>query len=269
MKTAAFLAAAAFCGSAYAGGVTVQRDVAYGTDDRQKLDVYVPPEAGAGARGAIVFFHGGGFRGGNKDAFAFYAREAAAQGYVGIAANYRLAPRHRYPAAVEDAASAVRWISENAARYKVDPKRVCAVGSSAGGHLVAMLAARGLVACAVDYFGPVDFTRMSDRSSDEVAVISNFLGKTPAEAPELWAEASPVTQVSKRSSPLLAIHGTADARVPISQSETLVEKLKGAGAEAELIRIEGAGHGFHNQPDTTDAQNAWKAALAFLRRFLR
>lgn len=203
--------------------VSVERDVAYGADELQKLDIYRPKDAGSMPRGAVLFLHGGAWRGGSKTQFAWHGRDLASRGLVAFSAGYRLAPQHRYPAAFEDAQSAVRRVREHAAEYGVDPKRVCAVGSSAGGHLVALLG---------------------------------------------WAEASPITHLSKESSPVLVIHGTADQTVPIEQSEFLITELKAAGVEAELLRIDGAAHGFHNKVETADAKRAWKAALGFLRRHL-
>ncbi len=264
----------------------MEQDVTYGPspdEPRWKLDVYRPKDAkGNRSRPAILFFHGGGFRAGSKTQFAWYAADAAALGYVAFSANYRLAPQHLYPAAVDDAQRVVRWVRANAAKYGVDPKRVGAVGSSAGGHLVAMLAARDTrdnsdpalepfssrVTCAVDYFGPVLFREMPEPAKEKGPVIG-FLGKSAAEAPELWAEASPLTHVSAKSAPVLAIHGTADTSVPIGQSEMLVEKLKHAGVRAELLRVEGAPHGFHNRLASDQAQRAWKAALEYLNRCLR
>lgn len=265
--------------------VDVEREVNYAPPEnevRRKLDVY-RPKGEAAARAAIIFFHGGGWRGGDKRQFAWYAEDAASQGYVAFAANYRLAPQHRYPAAVDDAQRVVRWVRANAARYGVDLKRVAAVGSSAGGHLAAMLGTRetrdnsdplltkfsSRVTCVVDYFGPTDLTNLGGSSAGETGLLFEFLGKSHHNAPELWADASPLTHVSPQSAPLLAIHGTADTSVPLSQSEALVEKLKKAGVEANLLKFEGAAHGFHNRRETEDARRAWRAALDFLSRCLK
>lgn len=267
--------------------VDVEKDVTYGPaadEVRWKLDVYRPKDAkGNRQRAAIIFFHGGGFRAGSKAQFAWYAADAASLGYVAFSATYRLAPKDLYPAAVDDAQRVVRWVRANAAKYGVDRKRIGAVGSSAGRHLVAMLAARetrdnsdaelarfsSRVTCAVDYFGPVSFREMPGPAKESKGPVYGFLGKSAAEAPELWAEASPLTHVSAQSVPVLAIHGTADTSVPIGQSEMLVEKLKQSGVHAELLRVEGAPHGFHNRLASEDAQRAWKAALEFLNRCLK
>lgn len=260
-----------------------ERNVVYGTAGGQSLllDVF-RPKASEGPRPAVIFIHGGGFRGGDKSQFSWYANQLAGKGYVAFSINYRLAPKNLYPAAVDDCQRAVRWVRANAAEYGIDPNRIGAAGSSAGGHLVAMLGTcetlhgtnddldgySSKVNCVVNYFGPTDF-RPAANSPRAVQALANFLGKTAAEAPELYAEASPITHVGKDSAPCLSLHGSSDTSIPIAQSEKLTQALAAAGVEAALVTIEGAGHGFHNQADSENAQKAWQAAVAFFDRHLQ
>ena len=154
--------------------VTVHRDIAYVTDGhaRQKLDLYVPADTGE-TLPLIIWVHGGAWRGGNKTHYR--PMEYLSAGYAGASINYRLSQHAVFPAQIEDVKAAVRWLRANAKTYRLDPNRFAAWGSSAGGHLVAMLGTAGDVAefevgenlevsskvqAVVDYFGPTDFLQM-------------------------------------------------------------------------------------------------------------
>jgi len=270
--------------------VEIEKDVTYGPSAqnqqsdaaRWKLDVYRPKnDKGKGRRAAVIFFHGGAWRAGNKEQFVWYATDAATLGYVAFSANYRLAPQHPYPAALDDAQRVVRWVRANAKNYGVDAKRIAVVGASAGGHLVLLLGSldardngdpqlkrfSSRPTCVVDYFGPTDFEAYARAGAGESRSLVDFLGKPYKDAPEVWADASPITHVSKKSAPLIAIHGTADNLVPVAQSQALVDKQKAAGVEASLVILEGAPHGF--RLGTEDAKRAWKASVEFLNRCLQ
>lgn len=126
-------------GPKFWAGMTITRDVAYGSDPLQKLDLYVP-EGKAGPRPVLLFVHGGGFTRGDKHA-AFYPDNitgwAAKHGMVGVNIDYRLAPKNPWPAAVQDVASAIRWVHANIAKYGGDPDRIVLWGHSAGANDVA------------------------------------------------------------------------------------------------------------------------------------
>lgn len=99
--------------------------------------------------------------------------------------------------------------------------------------------------------------------------VRDFIGKDASEAPELYADASPITHVSKDDAPFLIVHGTNDITVPMAASEKLMDALKQAGVDATLLKVEGAGHGFHNQVNTPNAQKAWEAVVEFLTKQLK
>src|SRR5689334_19252207 len=111
------------------GGVTVKQDVTYRTVDGEQLglDVYQPAKKGQN-RPAVVVVHGGGWSAGDKSLFAQQSNQLAERGFVAFSINYRLAPAHPYPAAVEDVEAAVAWVRTHAKEYGVDPKRVGALG---------------------------------------------------------------------------------------------------------------------------------------------
>jgi acetyl esterase/lipase len=116
-------------------GVTIVKDVAYGADDRNKVDVYQPAK-GKGAA-VLIFIPGGGFVGGSKDGYANLGGYFATHGIVTVVANYRLAPANPWPAGAEDTGKVVAWVKANAAQYGGNGKRVFLFGQSAGATHVA------------------------------------------------------------------------------------------------------------------------------------
>ncbi len=229
--------------------VKVERDLVYARYGARevKLDLYLPRQPAAGKIPCIVVVHGGGWRSGDKNRFAHIAGALAAQGFAAACIGYRLLPEVEFPAPVVDCKAAVRWVRAHAAQHGLDPGRIGAIGGSAGGHLVAMLGTSDAVAAlegdggnagvssrvhaVVAMATPADLTRLGDRQN---------LGA------DLARLVSPVTHVTKSSAPVLLLHGTKDALVPMAQSELLLEKYRAAGASAELVKIDGGVHAFWN-----------------------
>jgi acetyl esterase/lipase len=249
---------------ASAAEVKVEKDVVYGTVDTNKLllDAYTPDDAAAKHPG-IVLIHGGGFIGGDKAFYAPMAKHLAAKGYAVFSINYRLAPKYRYPAAVDDAQRAVRWLRAHADAYHLDPDHLGALGDSAGGYLVTMLGTRetrdnsdaelskfsSKVQCVVDLYGPADFTMPASASGvnpQGIFLLTQFFGKTPDQAADLYKDGSPIIYVAKDSAPFLIVHGTADPLVPLDQSVRLHDALKMAGVPVTLIELYKYSHGFLN-----------------------
>ncbi len=246
-------------------GVTVERDLVYARYGARelKLDLY-RPASGEGPFPAILFIHGGGWLGGNKNAFRRQAAYLASKGFVGACIEYRLSGEATYPAAVHDSKAAVRWIRAHAAKYKIDPDRIGAAGGSAGGHLVAMLGTTAHLkelegdgghakfssrVQAVAAFNPaLDLIQLDGRPPNASGAVRSFLGGPYEKMPQAFAQASPITHAGKGSAPHLFLHGTADATVPYEQSVEMHRKLKAAGVRAELYSAEGAPHGFFNRP---------------------
>jgi acetyl esterase/lipase len=265
-------------------GTKVLEDLAYveGGHERQKLDLYLPP---AGSRWPLVVaIHGGAFRMGSKEnepAGAFVAR-----GFAVAAINYRLSQHAAFPAQIEDAKAAVRWLRASAARYGYDPDRIASYGSSAGGHLAAMLGTTGdvkafdvganlgvssRVQAVVDFFGPTDFRQMDAHRLSPQAMVhdtpdspeSQLVGGPIRDNPEKVARANPITYVSKDDPPFLIIHGDADLLVPHHQSELLEAALRKAGVPVRLVTIEGGPHGGET------VRQGLPTALDFLAESLR
>jgi len=242
--------------------VRTQKDVAYGQADTTSLllDAYIPDD-NAPRHPGIVLIHGGGFSGGDKAFYAPMGKRLAAKGYSVFSLNYRLAPKNHYPAAVDDVQRAVRWLRANADAYRLDPDHIGALGDSAGGYLVAMLGTRDTrdnsdqtlakysskVQCVVDLYGPADFTIPTSASGVGTAgifLLTQFFGKPPDQALDLYKDGSPIVYVTKESAPFLIVHGTADALVPPDQSRRLHDALKMANVAVTLVEFYKLPHGF-------------------------
>jgi acetyl esterase/lipase len=264
----------------YAQNVIEEKDIEYSNvGQRVAMDIVRPSDSGA--HPTVLLIHGGGFRGGNRESYLATAHKLAERGYVAATASYRLAPRHQFPAAVEDVKAAVRFLRANAAKYGIDPERIGAMGGSAGGHLVLML---GLTAgvpefegsgpnrqfssrvqCVVDYYGPTDFTQSYSKSVDAADVLPQWLGGDLDHNRAIHQRSSPLNWVTPNAAPILAIHGTQDTYVAYEQSLWLMERLIAAGVPAELESIPGAGHGFKG----ADAERADARAFAYFDKYLK
>ena len=262
--------------------VIAERDVEYSAvGGRQTLDILRPRDGSAAPRAAILLVHGGGFRAGSKEGYIPLAIKLAEHGYVAATANYRLAPRNQFPAAVHDVKAAVRFLRANAAKYNIDTGHIGTLGGSAGGHLVLMLGLTAgveefegsgpnrdqssAVQCVVDEYGPTDFTQSYSKSVDAAEVLPKFLGGDLDHERLNHIRSSPLNWVTPNAAPTLAIHGTADPYVAYEQSLWIVERLIAAGVPAELETISGAGHGFKG----ADALRADERAIAWFDKYLK
>src|SRR6185436_8863637 len=124
--------------SASGAGITRTTDLAYGVQSRQQLDIYAPMQAHGAP--VFLFWHGGSWKSGDKERYRFVGARLARQGFVVAIPNYRLAPEDSFPAFEQDAALAVRWMSDHARDFGGDPARMFLSGHSAGGHIALILA---------------------------------------------------------------------------------------------------------------------------------
>ena len=221
-------------------GYAVHRDLAYGTDPRQKLDVYVP----SGLKGpapVLLFFYGGSWLGGHKADYLAFGQAFASAGIVTVVADYRVYPQVKYPAFVEDAAGALAWVHGHIAQHGGDAARVFVSGHSAGGFNAVMLASepkfiearggtldwiRGVIGIA----GPYDFLPLTDP-----AYIAIFHGANNPGS-------QPINHVTGPRPPMLLASGSADSVVQPGNADRMAVKLKAAGGEAKVIHYPGVGH---------------------------
>jgi acetyl esterase/lipase len=262
--------------------IKLVREVNYATagDEKLLLDIAVPP--GDGPFPCVVCFHGGAWRGGsrkdlsggfkdrNGKPHASWIEVIAAKGYVAAAVSYRLAPSHKFPAMIEDARAAIRFLRANAETYKVNQDKIAALGFSAGGHLALLaglcdksvgfdvgenLNVSGKAQCVVDFFGPTDLALYAKSEGIEDGYLVPVFGKECTTDPAIYRKASPLTYVSKDAPPTLFLHGTLDLIVPVKHSETMHQALKDAGAVTEIHTVTFAGHGGWSDRDMARAQS--------------
>jgi acetyl esterase/lipase len=234
--------------------VSVERGIVYGKggDVPLKLNLYLPKEH-AQPVPAVVFIHVGAWNSGYREMYHYYCTKFAEHGYAAATISYRFSDVAPFPAAVEDAKCAVRWLRTNAEKHGIDPNKIGVAGGLGGGHLSMMVGftadtpelegaggnskTSSRVQAVVALYGPTDLAAENAKSKRDV--IKFLGGKTFDQNPELYRKASPITHVTKDDPPTLILHGTIDRTVPIDQSERLIEKLKEAGVTCELDRVEG------------------------------
>lgn len=253
--------------------IKVEKDVTYATVDDQKLqfDVAMPKEGGPYP--CIVCFHGGAWKFGSRKDLSRLIETVAARGYVVATASYRLAPKAKFPAQIEDAHAVVKFLRKNARAYNLDPDKIGALGYSAGAHLSLLLGVTdkadgldgpllpdvsGRVQAVVSFFGPTDMSLYATSPGLEDAYMVPFLGPEVKTDPKVYRRASPTEYVTKDDPPVLMLHGTFDLIVPIIHSERMLKKLQEAGVTAELITVRGEGHGFTGKPAVTTVEDAIK-----------
>lgn len=256
-------------------GVNVTRDIPYASTDnpRQRLDLFLPERRQTDKPLPVVaFIHGGGWRGGDKASGARMVAPYVQTGkFAAVSIGYRLSGESQWPAQIHDCKAAIRWIKAHSEKHGLDGERIAVWGTSAGGHLVAMLGVapdvdrlegklgdhtdqNSRVACVVDWFGPADFLSIGDHPSkidhnSPTSPESLLLGGPVQQRKDVARNASPITHVSAGDSPFLIVHGTRDQLVPYDQSVRFHESLRGANVSSILIAVEGAGHGRFESPE--------------------
>ena len=282
----------------YPAGVTSDRDVTYAELSGFRpltLDLYLPKPGGP-PKPLLVFIHGGAWLhltardGGTFRDFPAVLASVAARGYVVASVNYRNSGEAHFPGAVQDVAMAIQWLRGHAAQYGIDPARVVAWGSSAGGNIATLIgtgcdapnlappAASGshgpqpsaCVQGVIDWYGLIDLQRNPDDLGPPVnpkatRYVNAYLGCEMAKCPDGWVRSTdPITYIDPKDPPFLIQHGTADKTVSPKQAQRLYDALRAAGVKAELVTYPGVSHGFAapaGGPD--DAVNAQALAKVF------
>src|SRR6185437_4642382 len=215
--------------------VILETDLEYGRAGERslKLDLLRPKDQGDKVLPVVALIHGGGWRQGSKEngrmAMAQYAKTG---NFIGVTIGYRLTGEAIWPAQIHDCKAAIRWLRASADKYKIDPQKIGVFGSSAGGHLVALLGTSGdvkelegdngspgyssRVQCVVDYCGPSDLLHFDYGAR---SAVEQLLGGAPAQHEPEAKAASPITWVSQDDPPFLIAHGTEDRAVPFAQGE--------------------------------------------------
>ncbi|KAK0351622.1 hypothetical protein LTR94_024236 [Friedmanniomyces endolithicus] len=222
-----------------AGARRVARALAYGTDPRQKMDLYAPTVGGPYP--VLVFFYGGGWDSGSRDLYGWAAQALAAQGFVVVLPDYRLVPQVHFPGFIEDAAQATAHVTQVAPAYGGDPSRLGVLGHSAGAHLAMMIALDrrymtavgqpNLIKAAAGLAGPYDFLPF------DVPASKNAFGRAPD--PTLT---QPVAFVRADAPPIWLGHGTKDVVVHDEDTVILDERMRAAGGRSQAKLYPGLDH---------------------------
>ncbi len=234
-------------------GGKAQLDIEYGKagGETLKMDAWIPD--GPGPFPCVILVHGGGWKSGDKQFnFSELWEPLSKAGFAWFTVNYRLAPSHVYPAAIDDVSQAIRFVQTHAAEYRVDAKRIALAGESSGGHIAALVGARygrelGLAA-VVPFYPATDFSKLAEgpeKSDKGLRGGLMFIGATELtpESRERLREASPVFWVRKDMPPFLFVHGTEDMLLSVHQSTQMCDRMKEAGAACEVYTLAGAPHG--------------------------
>lgn len=212
-----------------------------------QLDLYKPVNLKNPAP-LLVFIHGGSWKSGKRSDYLVYLIDFAKRGFVTATVSYRLLKDGPYPYCVEDIRDAVAWFFRNSEQYGYDTTRIALIGGSAGAHLASLIGygwkstnvasdfanEKHKIKALVDIYGPVDLTTEYARNH---SLVSDLIGKTYEESPQLYAEASPVSYLDKNDPPTLILHGTSDRLVPISQSDNLKSALDSLGVPCVYYRV--------------------------------
>jgi acetyl esterase/lipase len=277
--------------------VRVERDIPYTeAGSRGHLDVWTAAEEDRPERAPVLLqVHGGGWTLGRKDQQGIpLMQHMAAKGWVCVAINYRLAPRDLFPAHIIDVKRALAWIREHIAEHGGDPDYVVVTGGSAGGHLAALAAltpgdpafqpgfedADTSVAAAVPHYGVYDFAgatglRRAEQMRD-LFLARRVVGRTWAEAPELFEQASPILRITPDAPDFFVIHGAHDTLVPVQQARLFVQELRRVSKRSVVYaELPGAQHAFDVFPSIRSAHvvrgidrylnwhwNTWRQGLA-------
>jgi len=229
-----------------------------------KLDLRIPD--GAGPWPVIVYLHSGAWVTGDRTGGP--AIRQASRGYAVASIDYPLAPKYIWPSQLEATKAAVRWVRANAVRFNLDPNRVGVFGTSAGGHIAAMLGAtanhpefEGLslgnpqyssaVKAVVDYYGPTDLLKMDE---EKLPCYGNLSANSPYMPPSLLmgcpiqeceektATSNPINYVTSDAPPFLIMQGKLDCLTPWMQSQMLYDALRAKGVQATLYLLPTAQH---------------------------
>lgn len=257
-------------------GVQTLRDLTFARIGGRtlKLDLALPAKARPNDRRPVILqIHGGGWTIGDKRQQGQpLLNHMAAEGWIGVNANYRLSPAATFPDHLVDCKRAIAWIRAHIADYGGDPETICVTGGSAGGHLAAMVALTAgrpeyqpgfeaidtSVKAAVPVYGAYDLTNRLGTWPDttfrrllEPWVIKGFL----TDEPELFRAASPIDQVSPDAPPMLIIHGTRDSITPVEDARLFHQRLGATSHEPVLYaELTGAQHAFDVFPSLRTAR---------------
>jgi acetyl esterase/lipase len=262
------------------------RTVTYCVEGGQPLAMTLfAPDTVGDSHPAVLEVHGGGWQHGGRLlslSGSGSATDLVGAGFVVASIDYRLAPANPWPDQIIDAKCAVRYLRAHAGDLGIDPDRIAALGTSAGGQLVSLLGTTGSTAlwdtgpyadvssavdAVVDEFGPADLGA-TGWPVDSVAMIRRVFGAAPGTPSPVLTQASPIDHVSAGDPPFLIVQGTADQVVPMSQSERFATQLRSADVPVEIVLVNGGRHGLETPGESPSPPAIASLITAYLVRTL-
>lgn len=244
-------------------------------DTNLTLDYY--PAAVKGKRPCVMVIHGGSWSSGDSKQLPELNTVLSQAGYQVVSINYRLSPKWRSPAPLQDAAAALTYLNIHADELQIDTSKMVLLGRSAGAQ-IALLAAYTLkqqgIKGVIDFYGPADMVwgyslPASKLVMDSRRVMSNYLGGYYDQVPQQYAESSPIEFVNRQTVPTLMIHGANDVLVAYGHSERLGRKLTQNQVPFYWLKLPWATHGFDYHLNGPGGQLSTYAVLNFLKDVTR
>jgi alpha-L-fucosidase 2 len=225
-------------------------DIQYGTADGEALKLDADTPDGTGPFPVTIIVHGGGWSGGDKRRDITPLFTPLTRGhFVWFSINYRLAPKHPWPACFEDLQTAIRWVKTHASQYQGDPKRIALIGESAGGQMICLAATSGgedtAVQAVVAFAAPTDMVADTERRGTLSVSAQALIGRKNFDdaARQILHQMSPINYVKPGMPPFLLIHGTSDRSVLFQQSINFQAALTAMSIPCQLITIDKGAHG--------------------------
>ena len=246
-------------------------------DQKLTLDLHTPARQSGPL---IVYVHGGAWRSGDKDDVPIL--DLVQAGLPIASVNYRLTPEAPFPANIHDIKAAIRFLRATQTEHRLNAERIAIIGSSAGGHLAALVGVTNgnrdlegrvgnhldqssAVQAIVSYYGASNLTSILSQSTPHglkmrKPALQLLLGGQPDQKPDLARLASPVFHLDPKDPPLFLLHGDADPQMPPEQSSEFAAAYRKLGLTVEHLSLPDAVHG---GPEFCDRAN-----LGRVRRFL-
>jgi acetyl esterase/lipase len=236
---------------------------------RLLLDLFLP--GGETDRAAVLVLHGGSWQGGDKRDLESIALAVAQAGFAAVSVNYSLDAKPAFPAELIDVQAVIRWVRDHAEEHGIDPRRVGALGISAGGHLAALAGTMGAgpltggarLGAVVTWSAPMNLLALTGYAPPPSNILWNLalvdvLGCPGATCPDRYVAFSPVTHVTADDPPMLLVNALEDQSVPFLQAQAMADRMRVAGVPVQVLPIPGSSHAGY-------ADQALIPSIAFLR----
>ena len=248
-------------------------NIPYGSDSKQKMDIYLPAQHDTTTTKLLVLIHGGGWTEGDKTDFNPFITELQKRlpEYAVANINYRLATisENHFPTQENDVQAAIEFLITKSAEYKIS-KKVALLGASAGAHLALLHAYKHAspirIKAAIDLFGPTELVSLYNSSPNpSIPLLLKMITEgTPVTHPLQYEQSSPFHFITKNSCPALLLHGGMDFLIPASQSELFRDKLFKNEVASEYIFYPTEGHGWVG----INLMDTFNKIEAFLKKYM-